>query len=944
MSREPFKLFLNYRHSVADIVDRIHEVLSQEFGEGNVFQDRSGGLNAGSYLPGTLKERIESCQLVLAFINREWAEEFVAREHSNQEIDYVRLELKHALTCDVPILPVLIKDADMPAAERIPVDLHPLELSKILAERVRSNPDFHADAAKLIATIKAFPVAGLKRVDKASSSPKIALAKRLELADNKIDMWLQYRALERKASRIRQSVELAPNFIYTLDSTIVSCAMSPTFKFFSALSETGKVWIWNRDQNDKDAVFSISNRALDFRFLGFRKGSNMFAYVLDADEPYKQAIQIERISGEGSTTEPSQHPGHFHLVNAGDELYFARTIKDQKKYVLETLSEETNQYSLKPLIELPQAIGEYTATPDGTLLAYACPERSSLVILHLSSKSMFVLRRRWGFLTSRPSVTAIGWTRIKPEHPQWGLLAAFDNASLHLYSQSGERLANTKLPNREHVREIIGDANRFRALLIDKSGSISTASLKFNPGENYDWIIDSTEFGPYTSPICLSPQGKLLAVTCANTKKAVSILDCRDNDVVAQLALGPTPVRSIRWLGENALITYCQGQNTIVEWSLLQRLMDRDRVYLFREANVVALSDDGRVAVARSGNTLRIFSTSNECEVGTVEISDQNEQMDVSNHDALTLVWSEPNNRKIFAWSKTQEKRKSINVNNEESLLSLRVDRLGRYVLFLWKHQFPTVHALDFSDMAPVCLSPTCDDEDSIVSASLSEDGSFIVTGSKKGVMNFWVRNEGGDVSRIGSFANHGTQIVDIFAHSRKGRLVIAADQNGVVSVTDSKHNTVKIITEFPSVLQTGRLISVSDDEEVLAIAPVTQGSKVYSVAPIICVWRIPELLASKKIPKPKILKEDFGAVFEFVFMRFVNKTHRLVTACSDGRIVVWDVSRGGCVADYYGRQGPITSMSKPDATGRLHLIRDSSLERVSVFPNAGSVLQWLKR
>jgi formylglycine-generating enzyme required for sulfatase activity len=66
--------------------------------------------------------------------------------------DFVRIEIESALKRQIPVIPVLVRGAKIPAAERMPASMQDLSYRNGL--EVRSGPDFHRDMDRLIEYLK----------------------------------------------------------------------------------------------------------------------------------------------------------------------------------------------------------------------------------------------------------------------------------------------------------------------------------------------------------------------------------------------------------------------------------------------------------------------------------------------------------------------------------------------------------------------------------------------------------------------------------------------------------------------------------------------------------------------------------------------------------------------------------------------------------------------
>lgn len=147
------RLFINYRREDTEAVaNRLHERLSIDFGEDNVFID-TDDLPAGIDFEAVLRSQIESCDVFLAIIGRGWAGAADAHGHKRlgSESDFVRKEIRAALARGIPVIPVLVEGAPLPTELELPADLLPLR--RRMAVEVRSR-EFRQDAERLVLKIR----------------------------------------------------------------------------------------------------------------------------------------------------------------------------------------------------------------------------------------------------------------------------------------------------------------------------------------------------------------------------------------------------------------------------------------------------------------------------------------------------------------------------------------------------------------------------------------------------------------------------------------------------------------------------------------------------------------------------------------------------------------------------------------------------------------------
>jgi len=74
------------------------------------------------------EEGVTKCGVLLVVIGREWVD--AKDEHGvrrlNDPSDFVRIETASALKRDIPVIPVLVRGAQMPTPEQLPDDLKEL--------------------------------------------------------------------------------------------------------------------------------------------------------------------------------------------------------------------------------------------------------------------------------------------------------------------------------------------------------------------------------------------------------------------------------------------------------------------------------------------------------------------------------------------------------------------------------------------------------------------------------------------------------------------------------------------------------------------------------------------------------------------------------------------------------------------------------------------------
>jgi hypothetical protein len=99
-----------------------------------------------------IKQTIERANLVIAVIGPDWLGERSGSRRIDDPADFVRLEIAYALNRGIPVIPVLVDDAPMPKADRLPPDIEALAFRNALP--LDSGIDFHSHTDRLIVGIR----------------------------------------------------------------------------------------------------------------------------------------------------------------------------------------------------------------------------------------------------------------------------------------------------------------------------------------------------------------------------------------------------------------------------------------------------------------------------------------------------------------------------------------------------------------------------------------------------------------------------------------------------------------------------------------------------------------------------------------------------------------------------------------------------------------------
>ncbi|MFG6105396.1 toll/interleukin-1 receptor domain-containing protein [Leptothoe sp. EHU-05/26/07-4] len=147
-------IFISYRRADSrSTTERIYDRLKTAFGDDAVFKDASSILG-GTDFAKRLDKAVSQCQLILVIIGKTWLT--VTNADGTRRLDHpedwVRIEVEAALKREIPVIPVLIEGAKMPAASELPASLQ--QLTRYQFCEVGNDPRFDDDVNRLIADIQ----------------------------------------------------------------------------------------------------------------------------------------------------------------------------------------------------------------------------------------------------------------------------------------------------------------------------------------------------------------------------------------------------------------------------------------------------------------------------------------------------------------------------------------------------------------------------------------------------------------------------------------------------------------------------------------------------------------------------------------------------------------------------------------------------------------------
>lgn len=144
------QIFISYRRAdSAGAAGRIYDRLVQRFGKAAVFKDVDSiplGVNFKTHLDSV----VQQCSVVLVIIGDRWLEKDVAagQRRIDDPRDFVAIEIESALRRDIPVIPLLVENAAVPAGEELPSTLQEFAYRQGMV--VGHDPQFHTDVDRLI--------------------------------------------------------------------------------------------------------------------------------------------------------------------------------------------------------------------------------------------------------------------------------------------------------------------------------------------------------------------------------------------------------------------------------------------------------------------------------------------------------------------------------------------------------------------------------------------------------------------------------------------------------------------------------------------------------------------------------------------------------------------------------------------------------------------------
>jgi len=148
-------IFISYRRDDSEgEAGRLFDDLVRYFGNDAVFMDVAG-IKPGVDFRQAIEDNVASCGVFLAVVGPTWIsiENSDGKRRLEDPNDFVALEVASALKREVPVIPVLVHDAKMPAVDLLPESLKSFAYHNSVE---LSHARWNSDVALLIEALKAY--------------------------------------------------------------------------------------------------------------------------------------------------------------------------------------------------------------------------------------------------------------------------------------------------------------------------------------------------------------------------------------------------------------------------------------------------------------------------------------------------------------------------------------------------------------------------------------------------------------------------------------------------------------------------------------------------------------------------------------------------------------------------------------------------------------------
>lgn len=143
------QIFISYRrHDSAYLAATLSDKLQQHFGPNSVFFDVDNiplGVDFREYIGNAVGQ----CDVLLVIIGDQWIGiDSQGKRRIDDSSDYMRIEIESALKRNIPVIPVLVEEAQMPSADDLPQSIQAIVFRN--AAEIRAGRDLRQHIEQLI--------------------------------------------------------------------------------------------------------------------------------------------------------------------------------------------------------------------------------------------------------------------------------------------------------------------------------------------------------------------------------------------------------------------------------------------------------------------------------------------------------------------------------------------------------------------------------------------------------------------------------------------------------------------------------------------------------------------------------------------------------------------------------------------------------------------------
>lgn len=140
-------IFISYRRADAGYVANVlGERIRDAFGESSVFIDVDT-IPLGIDFREHINKAVSECDVLLAIIGDKWLtlQDAAGQRRIDEPADFVRIEIEAAIKRNIPVVPILIDNATMPAPAALPESIRQLAFRNAAELRAGRDMNHHID-------------------------------------------------------------------------------------------------------------------------------------------------------------------------------------------------------------------------------------------------------------------------------------------------------------------------------------------------------------------------------------------------------------------------------------------------------------------------------------------------------------------------------------------------------------------------------------------------------------------------------------------------------------------------------------------------------------------------------------------------------------------------------------------------------------------------------